>query len=106
MNDMQESRISYMDRRYALNVLAGFALCPLCETNGFAAEDAHWSYSGATGPSLFNRRTAIAARHRYDDQGRFAGTSNCLAQKCGHDPQQRPHYPGQFSRREYCGRRQ
>jgi carbonic anhydrase len=55
MKDMRESRRSYMDRRYALSVLAGFALCPLCETNGFAAEDAHWSYSGATGPDRWGK---------------------------------------------------
>lgn len=39
-----------MNRRYALKVLAGFALCPLCASASFAAEGAHWSYEGATGP--------------------------------------------------------
>jgi carbonic anhydrase len=60
MKDMQESRISYIDRRYALSVLAGFALCPLCETNGFAAEDALWSYSGATGPDRWSKLDAAS----------------------------------------------
>lgn len=40
-----------MNRRHALKALAGLALCPLCAPAGFAAEGAHWSYEGATGPS-------------------------------------------------------
>jgi len=39
-----------MNRRHALQALAGLALCPLCASAGFAAEGAHWSYEGATGP--------------------------------------------------------
>jgi carbonic anhydrase len=39
-----------MDRRRALKTLAGLALCPLCASAAFAAEGAHWSYEGATGP--------------------------------------------------------
>jgi carbonic anhydrase len=39
-----------MNRRHALKALAGLALCPICASAGFAAEDAHWSYEGATGP--------------------------------------------------------
>ena len=38
-----------MHRRDALKQLAGLALCPLCATNGLAAEG-HWSYEGTTGP--------------------------------------------------------
>lgn len=40
-----------MDRRHALRVLAGMALCPVCASPGFAAEGAHWSYEGEGGPS-------------------------------------------------------
>ena len=40
-----------MDRRNALKVLAGMALCPVCASPGFAAEGAHWSYEGESGPS-------------------------------------------------------
>ncbi len=40
-----------MDRRHALKVLAGMALCPVCASPGFAAEGAHWSYEGDHGPS-------------------------------------------------------
>jgi len=40
-----------MDRRHALKALAGLALCPLCAPTSFAAEGAHWSYEGDTGPS-------------------------------------------------------
>lgn len=40
-----------MNRRHALKALAGLALCPLCAPSGFAAEGAHWSYEGATGPA-------------------------------------------------------
>lgn len=40
-----------MNRRHALKALAGLALCPLCTSAGFAAEGAHWSYEGDTGPS-------------------------------------------------------
>ena len=39
-----------MDRRRALKLFAGLALCPLCAPHGFAA-DAHWSYEGADGPA-------------------------------------------------------
>ena len=39
-----------MDRRHALKALAGLALCPICASAGFAAEGAHWSYEGPTGP--------------------------------------------------------
>lgn len=39
-----------MNRRHALKALAGLALCSLCASAGFAAEGAHWSYQGATGP--------------------------------------------------------
>jgi carbonic anhydrase len=39
-----------MNRRHALKALAGLVLCPLCASAGFAAEDTHWSYEGATGP--------------------------------------------------------
>ncbi|MDI1266464.1 MAG: carbonic anhydrase family protein [bacterium] len=40
-----------MDRRNLLKALAGLALCPVCTTQGFAAEGAHWSYEGAAGPA-------------------------------------------------------
>ncbi len=40
-----------MNRRHALKALAGLALCPLCASAGFAAEGAHWSYEGASGPA-------------------------------------------------------
>ena len=40
-----------MNRRHALKALAGLALCPLCSPSGFAAEGAHWSYEGGTGPA-------------------------------------------------------
>ena len=31
--------------------MAGLALCPLCAPSGFAAEGAHWSYEGDSGPA-------------------------------------------------------
>lgn len=40
-----------MDRRHALKSLVGLVLCPLCAPAGFAAEGAHWSYEGVTGPA-------------------------------------------------------
>ncbi len=40
-----------MNRRNALRVLAGAALCPLCTTAGFAAEKHHWGYEGKSGPA-------------------------------------------------------
>lgn len=40
-----------MNRRHALKALAGLALCPLCATNGIAAEGAHWSYEGGGAPA-------------------------------------------------------
>jgi len=39
-----------MQRRQALKLFAGLALCPLCASIGFASEGHHWSYEGATGP--------------------------------------------------------
>ncbi len=39
-----------MNRRDALKAFAGLALCPLCRPV-HAAEGAHWSYEGATGPA-------------------------------------------------------
>jgi len=39
-----------MNRRHALTALAGLVLCPMCK-RAFAAEEAHWSYEGATGPA-------------------------------------------------------
>jgi carbonic anhydrase len=38
-----------MQRRQALKLFAGLALCPLCASNTFASEN-HWSYEGAAGP--------------------------------------------------------
>jgi carbonic anhydrase len=40
-----------MNRRHALKVLAGLALCPLCTQQGIAAEGTHWSYDGDGGPA-------------------------------------------------------
>ena len=39
-----------MNRRHALKALAGLALCPLCRP-ALAAEAAHWSYEGGSGPA-------------------------------------------------------
>ena len=39
-----------MDRRNFLAGLAALGLCPLCARHDAAAEDAHWSYQGKTGP--------------------------------------------------------
>lgn len=39
-----------MNRRHALQALAGFALCPLCQP-AFGAEGVHWSYEGDSGPA-------------------------------------------------------
>ncbi|MGB6437045.1 MAG: carbonic anhydrase family protein [Bradyrhizobium sp.] len=39
-----------MNRRRALKALTGLALCPLCASAVFAAEGAHWTYEGTTGP--------------------------------------------------------
>jgi carbonic anhydrase len=33
-----------------LKALTGLVLCPLCASTGFAAEGAHWTYEGNTGP--------------------------------------------------------
>jgi len=39
-----------MERRTFLKGIAFVGLCPLCAGPGIAAEGAHWSYEGATGP--------------------------------------------------------
>ncbi|MEX1083460.1 MAG: carbonic anhydrase [Xanthobacteraceae bacterium] len=49
-----------MNRRRALGALAGLALCPLCAAKGSAAEGAHWSYEGATGPDKWGNLDAAS----------------------------------------------
>jgi carbonic anhydrase len=49
-----------MDRRNVLTGLAAMALCPLCAPAGFAAEGAHWSYEGATGPDKWGEIDAAS----------------------------------------------
>jgi carbonic anhydrase len=49
-----------MHRRHALKALAGLALCPLCSQIGAAAEGAHWSYEGATGPQHWGNLDAAS----------------------------------------------
>jgi carbonic anhydrase len=44
-----------MNRRLALQALAGLALCPLCAPKSFAAEAAHWSYAGESGPDRWDK---------------------------------------------------
>jgi carbonic anhydrase len=39
-----------MNRRHALIGFAAMTLCPLCSSAASAAEAAHWSYEGSTGP--------------------------------------------------------
>ncbi len=56
-----------MNRRHALKALAGLALCPICKP-GFAAEGAHWSYEGGSGPAKWgdldaaNKTCAVGAQ--------------------------------------------
>src|ERR1700730_7746526 len=45
-----QTEATMMNRRHALKAFAAAALCPLCPTSGFAADAAHWSYEGTTGP--------------------------------------------------------
>jgi carbonic anhydrase len=49
-----------MQRRQALKLFAGLALCPLCTSTGFASEG-HWSYEGATGPEKWSALDAANA---------------------------------------------
>ena len=49
-----------MDRRQALKLFAGLALCPLCGGRGLASEG-HWSYDGATGPEKWGDLDATDA---------------------------------------------
>jgi hypothetical protein len=44
------TREATMDRRNFFTGLAAMVLCPLCAPKGSAAERAHWSYEGVTGP--------------------------------------------------------
>lgn len=56
-----------MNRRHALKALAGLALCPICKP-GLAAEGAHWSYEGGSGPAKWgdldaaNKACAVGAQ--------------------------------------------
>jgi len=45
--------IRMMDRRKALKIFAGLALCPLCAPTSFAAEH-HWGYAGEFGPDKWS----------------------------------------------------
>jgi carbonic anhydrase len=49
-----------MHRRQALRVLAGLALCPLCATASFAAEQ-RWGYGGEAGPDKWGGLDAADA---------------------------------------------
>jgi len=49
-----------MDRRQALKLFTGLALCPLCGGRGLASEG-HWSYDGATGPEKWGDLDATDA---------------------------------------------
>jgi carbonic anhydrase len=49
-----------MQRRQALKLFAGLALCPLCASTDFASEG-HWSYEGATGPEKWGGLDAADA---------------------------------------------
>ncbi|MGX5800699.1 carbonic anhydrase [Bradyrhizobium sp. Arg314] len=40
-----------MERRDFIKGLTLLGLCPLCAKSGFAAEGAHWTYEGETGPT-------------------------------------------------------
>jgi carbonic anhydrase len=50
-----------MQRRQALKLFAGLALCPLCALTSFASEGHHWSYEGATGPEKWGGLDAADA---------------------------------------------
>ena len=49
-----------MDRRHALKLFAGFALCPLRAPATFATEH-HWSYGGEAGPDKWGGLDAADA---------------------------------------------
>lgn len=58
-----------MHRRRALMIFAGFGLCPLCASIGFAAEESHhWSYEGPTGPETWGGLDAADAPCSAGDQ--------------------------------------
>ena len=103
----------HMDRRNLLKALAGLAICPVCTTNGFAAEGAHWSYEGAEGPAKWgdldaankacsHRLAAIADRYRAHHQIPAAGAETVVGQDRRHHRQQRPHHSAQFRRRQHA----
>jgi len=50
-----------MDRRRFLAGLAVLGICPLCARHDAAAEDAHWSYDGETGPDHWGALSAANA---------------------------------------------
>jgi carbonic anhydrase len=56
-SDLKEA---VMQRRQALKLFAGLALCPLCASTGFASEG-HWSYEGPTGPEKWGGLDAADA---------------------------------------------
>jgi carbonic anhydrase len=56
-----------MLRRSALKILAGLALCPLCERVLFA-DESHWNYEGLTGPDYWGRLDAASSLCSTGDQ--------------------------------------
>ena len=58
--DWSDLKEAVMQRRQALKLFAGLALCPLCASTGFASEG-HWSYEGATGPEKWGGLDAADA---------------------------------------------
>ncbi len=49
-----------MNRRHALQALAGLALCPLCARAGLAASAVHWGYAGTDGPDNWGKLNAAS----------------------------------------------
>jgi carbonic anhydrase len=49
-----------MDRRRALTMFAGLALCPICVAPGFAAEGPRWTYAGKTGAENWGKLDAAS----------------------------------------------
>ena len=58
--DWSDLKEAVMQRRQALKLFAGLALCPLCASTGFASEG-HWSYEGATEPEKWGGLDAADA---------------------------------------------
>ena len=94
--------------------LAGLALCPLCASAGFTAEEHHWRRRNRPRPlgrhgcleqGLFGRIATVAPPYRQHHLGAASAAQDRLGQEGRYYPQQRAHYSAQLRPKQHARRR-